>query len=225
MGKIVLPEPKYYTPKMLASKWEIDESVVFHYGIFDSLRMGVLSRGWMLERGHYEQLDDNDFEMVPERDEMSYDEWLYLCPSTIREIVSDGKTNHAFFKVDGNKYATLSTNYYSSKLKNSPVIISFSDVYILPSDVMNFESHQNLHFDIKKGIDRTGDPGRPSVAWIYYKEFEERVAKGDWENTLAHQARVLLDWLKDNHKDIPYPTVKTIENRIRALYNKACKSH
>jgi hypothetical protein len=69
---------------------------------------------------------------------------------------------------------------------------------------------------------QSGTPGRRTgMPWII-KEFKKRVQKGEIEDSLAEQARVLCRWFKDNHPDAPHkPKKKTIANRIREKYNAA----
>jgi hypothetical protein len=68
-------------------------------------------------------------------------------------------------------------------------------------------------------LTHTGRPTKSSQ--IYIKEFLDRVEKGDIEETLAEQARILLAWFKDTYPLLPCSSVNTIEDRIRSIYRKA----
>ena len=65
----------------------------------------------------------------------------------------------------------------------------------------------------------TGDPGRPAKgAQLYFAEFNRRSNQGLTADSLADEARALLDWLKTAHPNVAAPTEKTIKNRIRGDY-------
>jgi len=68
---------------------------------------------------------------------------------------------------------------------------------------------------------RTGAPGRPSSMHLIEAEFERRVAQGQVEASLAVQARVLAQWLRDLHPAYPKAGKTAIENNIRLTYKQA----
>ena len=71
----------------------------------------------------------------------------------------------------------------------------------------------------------TGYPGRPPKSkHLVEREFHRRVKVGECSPTIAEQARVLHEWVKETHPEAPPPTPKTIENNIRPLYNRMVRN-
>jgi len=67
----------------------------------------------------------------------------------------------------------------------------------------------------------TGFPGRPTSKHFINLEFKRRAKAGVIEETLAAEARVIVDWMAKNRPDLPPATPKTVENNIRGAYRKA----
>lgn len=64
----------------------------------------------------------------------------------------------------------------------------------------------------------TGAPGRPSSMHLILDEFERRADRKELAPQLRAEATALVDWLRTTHPQAKRPTVKTVENRIRAEY-------
>lgn len=65
---------------------------------------------------------------------------------------------------------------------------------------------------------RTGDRGRPTSAPLIDAELEAIWKRGELEDGIGKQARVLAEWLKRNHPDAPQPISDSIEANIRDKY-------
>lgn len=67
----------------------------------------------------------------------------------------------------------------------------------------------------------TGEQGRPSKsAHLIVAEHKRRCAEGQALETLAAEARYLVDWLPRAHPCWPVPTEKTVKNRLRAAHRR-----
>jgi len=62
---------------------------------------------------------------------------------------------------------------------------------------------------------RSGLPGKPTSRNLIKDEYLARIRRGETENTITLQAKVLASWLKQNHPKAPSATPKTIANVIR----------
>lgn len=70
-------------------------------------------------------------------------------------------------------------------------------------------------------LSHSGFPGRPSKGrHLIEDEFRRRMNAGKTLASVADEAAVLLEWLIDTHPKISRPTVKTIENNIRATHRQ-----
>jgi hypothetical protein len=69
----------------------------------------------------------------------------------------------------------------------------------------------------RKGLRRTGLPGRPSSWDLIEVECRRRYDAGERYQTRAEWARVLIAWLKAEHKDAAVPEQKTVTNRLAGL--------
>lgn len=88
----------------------------------------------------------------------------------------------------------------------------FSQVTVFPEKVAAAE---------QESVTRTGAPGRPSAMHLVEAEFVRRAEEGAIEESLAQQAKALAAWFEAAHPQLPCPTPKTIENRLRDAYRKA----
>lgn len=70
---------------------------------------------------------------------------------------------------------------------------------------------------------RTGMPGRPSIAQLILAEFCRRAEAGLVLPGLAAEARQLHTWATESHLKAPTPTPRTIENHIRDAHRRAFK--
>jgi len=80
-------------------------------------------------------------------------------------------------------------------------------------------------FPIPEGDDeadlRSGMPGRPGKAkHLIEDEFKRRGQSGALAESLALEAGALLDWLSLNYPQHSRPTIRTIQNNIRADYRR-----
>ena len=80
-------------------------------------------------------------------------------------------------------------------------------------------------FPVPQGGDeakcQSGLPGRPAKSkHLIEDEFRRRALSHELADTLAMEAKALLDWLKSDHPQYPRPTIRTIENFIRADYRR-----
>jgi hypothetical protein len=74
----------------------------------------------------------------------------------------------------------------------------------------------------KEAVSRTGAPGRPSCMQYVLDEFQRRIEIGQLEPSgVARQAEVLREWVRNEHPHEKPPTVKTIANNIRRVYQAA----
>ena len=65
----------------------------------------------------------------------------------------------------------------------------------------------------------TGAPGRPTKSMdLIEAELRRRKEAGRVQPKLAVEAMELLTWLRREHASAAFPTIKTIENRIRATH-------
>jgi hypothetical protein len=70
----------------------------------------------------------------------------------------------------------------------------------------------------------TGAPGRPSKGThLIGEEFKRRLLKNSCKTSLREEATELRRWFCSQHPDAQPPTVKTIENKIRADYHRWAK--
>jgi hypothetical protein len=70
-------------------------------------------------------------------------------------------------------------------------------------------------------LSHSGFPGRPSKGrHLIEDEFRCRMNAGKTLASVADEAAVLLEWLIDTHPKMSRPTVKTIENNIRAIHRQ-----
>lgn len=67
-------------------------------------------------------------------------------------------------------------------------------------------------------------PGRPSLKNAVAVELKRVAETGELAPTLAEQARYLEEWARKTFPAAQTPTVKTVENQIRMMYNQL-KSH
>lgn len=66
---------------------------------------------------------------------------------------------------------------------------------------------------------QSGLPGRPSKSkHLIEDEFQRRAEAAELADSLSLEAKELHTWLRATYPDYPPPTVKTIENNIRAKY-------
>ncbi len=65
---------------------------------------------------------------------------------------------------------------------------------------------------------KTGAPGRPTSMHMVTQELDRRGNEGPIEESVAKQAAVLSDWLKQHHPDTPQLTAKTISNKIGSQF-------
>ncbi len=63
-------------------------------------------------------------------------------------------------------------------------------------------------------------PGRPSIKRAIVHKLREVAAVGRLEDTVAEQARVLLERAKSEFPKDQTPTVRTVENQIRAEFRR-----
>jgi hypothetical protein len=80
-------------------------------------------------------------------------------------------------------------------------------------------------FPVPEGPDdpdrHSGMPGRPGKArHLIEDEFMRRGQSGELAGSLALEARALLDWLSLNYPQHSRPTIRTIQNNIRAEYRR-----
>jgi hypothetical protein len=66
----------------------------------------------------------------------------------------------------------------------------------------------------------TGAQGRPTSRHLVKREFEHRVERKVVLNSLKAEAQALSDWLTVTHDGLPPMSRKTVENCIRAGYNR-----
>lgn len=62
---------------------------------------------------------------------------------------------------------------------------------------------------------RTGTAGRPTSMHLVHLEHRRRIAASEAHNTLAAEAKHLLEWLKRTYPHAPPPKLKSLENAIR----------
>jgi len=73
----------------------------------------------------------------------------------------------------------------------------------------------------EEAILRSGMPGRPAKSrHLIEDEFKRRARSGKLAESLAMEAKALLDWLSSNYSQYPRPTTRTIENYIRTEYRQ-----
>jgi hypothetical protein len=229
MTKKYLPEPKVYSIEQFAKKLNCTTQDVLHYGRTGQLKLSVLSKGWTLECGYQEQLDDDDWHHIPCGNIFcSSGTVLGLWQSSAIELAGDGSTINPSFYFKDYSYAVLPEHG-----RKKDLIVKEQDIVITIKDALDFEASasdqalsasesQNKVSNDYLSTPYTGDPGRPSkAAHLYLEKFKDLCRHGKIAATLAEQSRHLLQWLEKEHPSIAHPTVKVIENRIRSLYNKA----
>ena len=67
----------------------------------------------------------------------------------------------------------------------------------------------------RDAMTRTGAPGRPSGMHIVLEEAKRRRQSGETLDRVSGEARALREWYVKNYPNMPPPTAKTIENKIR----------
>ncbi|MBI3440866.1 MAG: hypothetical protein HY052_03530 [Proteobacteria bacterium] len=230
MTKKYLPELKVYSIEQFAKKLGCTTRDILHYGRTGQLKLSVLSKGWTLECGYYEEADnDGGLNCIPCGN-------VHCSPGTVLglwqcgaiELAGDGSAVNPSFYFKDYSYAVLPEDG-----RKKDVIVKEQDVVITIKDALDFEASasdqalsgsdsENTASDGYLSTPYTGDPGRPSkAAHLYLKKFKDLCKEGQVAATLAEQSRHLLQWLETEHPSIPHPTVRVIENRIRSLYNKA----
>ncbi len=70
----------------------------------------------------------------------------------------------------------------------------------------------------------TGTAGRPTSMHLVRPEHRRRIEAGEAHDTLAAEARHLLDWLQRTHPQAPQPKPKTLGNAIRHEHRAYLKS-
>lgn len=67
---------------------------------------------------------------------------------------------------------------------------------------------------------QTGAPGRPGLTSmpLIEREFERRVRDDQHVAPFAEEVRQLIRWLVENHPDMPAPSPRTVENKVRPAY-------
>ena len=66
----------------------------------------------------------------------------------------------------------------------------------------------------------SGMAGRPTPKHLYIQEMKRRSGEGQLQDSIAQEARDLLDWMVQKHQDLNPGTPGTIENAIRDDYRK-----
>lgn len=139
MSKAKLPEPAYFSLAMLSKRWECSISDIIHYGMASDLPICVVSDGWHLEEGYY----DDGFP-IPTGQRYSFDELLPLHGRVIKEISKFGQYSNPFFSAEGDNYLHLDYRYDQDEPDISTlkaVQITSSDLMIRKEDVYKFEEN------------------------------------------------------------------------------------
>jgi hypothetical protein len=89
----------------------------------------------------------------------------------------------------------------------------------LDGELISGEAGQLLQLPPQHATDpiyRTGLPGKPSSWHLIEAECQRRFKTGDRHST-AEWARVLNEWLREEHPDAPITTEKTLKNKLPGL--------
>ncbi len=65
---------------------------------------------------------------------------------------------------------------------------------------------------------KSGAPGRPTSAHLYFAEMERRALAGKMLDTLAAESRYLSEWVAKNHPDMPQAKPDAVRATIRMRY-------
>lgn len=147
----MLPEPKFYTIKTLAQRWNCIEEQVLNYVMTGQLKASVLTKRWWLEKGYFEEFDGRHVGRIPDNFYQSYDEILDLTLFSTREVLEGVEDCDFQFEASKGEYLQFSSRHYPSDKHPRGMVLTTSDLVFRQKYIRNFENqfHKNNNEQFK----------------------------------------------------------------------------
>ena len=106
-----IPEPKYFKIDQLSKRWSCSKEDVLHYASLSQLELGVISNNWHMERGDYEDTDDDSYYKITTEIFFSSNQYFGLFVRDIKDLIKHGHVFLTSFFTNNDDYLCISNNY------------------------------------------------------------------------------------------------------------------
>lgn len=140
-----LPEPNFYTLEMLARKWGCKVNDILHYGLTGQLKISVLSSGWYLEGGYYDEIEENrPPHRIPDIQRWTINELFVLHHFDLSILAKESILENPNFEAEPGRYLEVSGMHHTpDSPPHGAKIIGLRDLMIKLEHVREFEEKRS----------------------------------------------------------------------------------